>query len=359
MKFGIIGGIGPASTVDYYNGIITKCLQVGKTYPQLVIDSVDMNEMCGYFEKEDYSNAISMLVSAIHNLKNSGAEYAAIASNTPHIIYDEISRNSPLPVISIVEETCKFIAANSYKKVLILGTGFTMKSGLYEKSLKKYNIEAVTPRPDDIERIHNIIFPNLENGIILAEDKAKMIEISERYIRESSADAVILGCTEIPLMIKENDMSVPVINTTQIHINAIADLVINYKTSDIEFDSEYCNVKYLENHNSVLLTWKKFACFENYRKPTRFALECMKTHAGSNFIIDARNGFEDDKADVEWGFSWLLPAMAKTGCKAITFIMNEVHEDIEEEMDMWTAECSKYFKVKKADNFERAVNSEQ
>jgi len=314
-----------------------------------------MNRMCDYFENKDYNNALSLLISAVYNLKNAGAEYAAIASNTPHIVFDEISRYSPLPIISIVEETCKYIFANEYKKVLVLGTSFTMKSELYTKNLLKYGIEAITPRPDDIEKLHNIIFPNLENGIVIAEDKAKMISISESYIKEFNAEAVILGCTEIPLMIKEGDMSVPVINTTQIHIDAISNLLINNKTSNTEFDSEYCNVKYLENNNTVLLAWKKFACFENYRKPTRFALELMKSHGVKRFIIDARNGFEDEKADVEWGFTWLLPEMSKTDCKTVAFILNEVHDDIEEEMDMWTAEFSKYFKVIKCDGVEKSM----
>lgn len=354
MKIGIIGGIGPASTLDYYNGIIANCLNAGKSYPEIVIDSIDMTRMCGYFEQEDYSNALAMVVSVVHNLKNAGAEYAAIASNTPHIIFDGIKNHSPLPLVSIVEETCRYISDKGYKKVLALGTAFTMKSGLYAKSLEKYGIEAVAPCPEDIEKLHGIIFPNLENGIVIAEDKAKMISISERYIKEHHAEAVILGCTEIPLMIKEGDLSVPVINTTQIHIDAVSALLINEKAST-EFDSEYCNVKYLSDKNAVLLTWKKFVCFDNYRKPTRFALELLKEYSADNFIIDARDGFEDEKADVEWGFSWLLPEMAKTACKTVTVVMNEVHDDIEEEMDMWTAEFSKYFKVVKTDNFEKTM----
>jgi aspartate racemase len=353
MKFGIIGGIGPVSTVDYYNGIIANCLNAGKSYPELVINSIDMNRMCSYFEKEDYNNVLSVIVSALYNLKEAGADYAAIASNTPHIIFDEIKKYSPLPLVSIVEQTCKYIADKGYKKVLFLGTAFTMKSGLYAKSLKKFGIATIIPRPDDIETIHGLIFPNLENGIVIAEDKAKMIAVSEKYIKEFNIEAVILGCTEIPLMIKEGDMSVPVINTTQIHIDAISALLTNEKDST-EFDSVYCNVKYLENKNAVLLTWKKFACFENYRKPTSFALELMKKYPVSSFIIDARNGFEDEKADAQWGFSWLLPEMSRTDCKTVTFVMNEVQDDIEEEMDMWTAEFSKYFKVVKTDNFKEA-----
>ena len=88
------------------------------------------------------------------------------------------------------------------------------------------------------------------------------------------------------------------------------------------FDSEFCNVKFIEQDKTVLLTWKKFACGDNYRKPTTFAWELLKENVGSNFVVDARNGFEDEKADVEWGFSVLLRAMAQTTCKMVCFIMN-------------------------------------
>ncbi|MFW2488586.1 hypothetical protein ACN077_08405 [Clostridium chromiireducens] len=124
--------------------------------------------------------------------------------------------------------------------------------------------------------------------------------------------------------------------------------------SKIEFDSEFCNVKYIEKDNIVFLTWKKFCCLDDYRKPTMFALELMKQYPNSNFVVDARNGFEDDKADVEWGFSFLLPEMAKTDCNYVVFIMNEVKE-IEEEMDMWTKEFEKYFVVKRVENYSEAV----
>lgn len=123
---------------------------------------------------------------------------------------------------------------------------------------------------------------------------------------------------------------------------------------NIEFDSPFSNVKYKPEGNIVFLTWKKFCCFDDYRKPTLFALELLKNYAGSNFVVDARNGFEDVKEDIEWGFSFLLPAMAKTSCKHVVFIMNEFNQ-IEEEMDMWTKEFKKYFTVNKVNCFEDAV----
>jgi hypothetical protein len=121
-----------------------------------------------------------------------------------------------------------------------------------------------------------------------------------------------------------------------------------------EFDTEFCNVKYIEKDNVVLLTWKKFASGDNYRRPTSFAWELLTAFEGSNFIVDARNGFEDEKEDLEWGFSVLLPGMSQTTCKIVCFIMNKVNK-IEEEMDLWTKEFGKYFAVVKASDYNNAL----
>ncbi len=124
----------------------------------------------------------------------------------------------------------------------------------------------------------------------------------------------------------------------------------------MEFCSEYANVKYIKEDNIVLLTWKQPAYLENYRKPTELALEMLRSNEGSNLVIDARNGFEDAKSDVEWGFNYLLPEMAKTSCRFVCFIMNQVNE-IEDEIDMWTMEFGKYFAVIRAEDYKTAKNS--
>ena len=111
---------------------------------------------------------------------------------------------------------------------------------------------------------------------------------------------------------------------------------------------------YIEEDNIVFLTWKKFCCYDDYRNPTTYALELLKKYKNSNFVVDARNGFEDEKDDVEWGFNVLLPAMSKTDCRYIVLIMNEVNE-IEEEMDLWTKEFMKYFTVKKVSSYAEAI----
>ncbi len=120
------------------------------------------------------------------------------------------------------------------------------------------------------------------------------------------------------------------------------------------FNSEFCNVKYIAEDHIVLLTWKKFCRIDDYRNPTMFAANLLKTHKNSNFVVDARNGFEDDKADVEWGFSVLLPKMAESDCKYCVFIMNEI-SDIDGEIDLWTKEFMKYFAVHKVLSYSDAV----
>lgn len=120
------------------------------------------------------------------------------------------------------------------------------------------------------------------------------------------------------------------------------------------FDSEFSNVTYLEADNVVLLTWKKFCCFDNYREPTLFASRLLKEKNGSHLVIDARNGFEDIKEDIEWGFSILLPDMAKSSCQTCVFIINEIPA-IEDEIDLWTAEFQKYFNVYKVQSYNEAI----
>ncbi len=127
------------------------------------------------------------------------------------------------------------------------------------------------------------------------------------------------------------------------------------KTNPIDsFDSEYCNVTYIAEERIVLLTWKTFCRLDDYRTPTLFAARLLQQKPQSNFVIDARSGFEDDKEDVAWGFSVLLPTMAQSDCKLCVFIMNKA-SDIDDEIDLWTKEFKKYFAVKKVRSYEEAI----
>ena len=120
------------------------------------------------------------------------------------------------------------------------------------------------------------------------------------------------------------------------------------------FNSEFCEVKYLERENVVLLTWKKFCSLEDYREPVRYGLDLIKNHKGSNFVCDARNGFEDIEEDVKWDFEYFIPEFSKEGCRQVVFILDAVNS-IEGEIDMFTNEFKKYFTVDKVTSLEEAL----
>ena len=222
-KIGLVGGLGPASTIDYYTGLIdkTKREQGQTVYPEIVIDSVNMTLHDKALVEKDYYRLSEYLIESLENLKAAGAEIAAITANTEHIIWDMVCERFPLPVVSVVDATINEIKKNGYKRVLVFGTVFTLKSGLYNNALQKNEINAIIPTDNDAELIGNLIYPNLENGIVIPEDRQKLIEVAEQYIEKYNADAMLLGCTELPLAIKPGDVSVPVLNTTLIHIEEI------------------------------------------------------------------------------------------------------------------------------------------
>ncbi len=222
-KIGLVGGIGPASTVEYYLGIIKKCRieQRGNVYPEIVIDSVNMLQHDKALAENDYDKLAQYLLRSLSNLKAAGAELAAITANTEHIVWNMVHSKFPLPVISIVEATIREIKRKGFKNVLVFGTMFTLKSRLYENALNNQGITAIIPSGNDISTIDSLIYPNMENGIIIPADKQKLVKMAEKYISEKNADSILLGCTELPLAITYCDVSVPSLNTTEIHINEI------------------------------------------------------------------------------------------------------------------------------------------
>lgn len=222
-KIGIVGGIGPESTIDYYRGIIyafhDRYLETG--YPEIAIESCNLKETHSYSANNDLHLLASLLIGKFKLLINSGCDFGVIASNTPHIIFNEIQEKITLPLLSIVEATSMYALQKGYKKLCLLGTGFTMKSDFYQKVFSKHKIELIVPAPMDIEYIHDKIFSELEFGIVKKETKNKFIEITNKIIKENNCDGAIMGCTELPLIIKEEDISGEYLNTTSIHISNI------------------------------------------------------------------------------------------------------------------------------------------
>lgn len=224
-KIGLMGGLGPASTVDYYMGLVNMTLEKtdNSQYPRIVIDSVDMSKHDKLFDKHDYKSIGDLIYDSLLTLKEAGCEVAAITANTEHIAWDYVKDRLPLTTLSIVDVTVAECIRCNYNRIVLFGTAWTLKSGLYEKDLSEAGITPIVPDEKDIELLGNLIYPNLENGIVIPEDKSRMIDLAEKYIGEYNADALLLGCTEIPLMIKPGDVSVPVIDTAKVHVKAIFD----------------------------------------------------------------------------------------------------------------------------------------
>jgi aspartate racemase len=225
---GILGGMGPESTVDYYKGIINGYRKANgeNNYPQIYLNSINMTEMLDFVRQKRYEELTDYLVSNINRLKNIGADFVAISSNTPHIVIDKIIEKTDIPIINIVEEARKAAQNMKLGKVLLTGTLFTMNSTFFQEEFNGNNIECIVPNDREKEIIQNIIFPDLENGIINEKDKETFIKICNKKTIEEKIDGIILGCTELPLLIKETDFNVAVLNTMEIHINAIVKSMI-------------------------------------------------------------------------------------------------------------------------------------
>jgi aspartate racemase len=227
MKIGIVGGIGPESTIDYYKKIIQLYRNKVKdgSYPEIVINSVDMNKMMDIMIRSGWDELCSMLSHAVEELKNAGAEIAIIASNTPHIVFEKVKNLVKLPLLSIVEATGEYVAEMGCRKVGLLGTGFTMKEHFYQDVLSKFNIETVVPSGKQQEYIHEKLFSEIELGIIKQETKNEFIRIVNAMIEKFNIEGIILGCTELPMIMNQNDFSIPVIDTVEIHVRKLIEII--------------------------------------------------------------------------------------------------------------------------------------
>jgi aspartate racemase len=223
-KIGVIGGIGPESSIEYYRLIIKRFQEIEATteYPEFIIQSVNMTEMLGYVFDKKLDQLVDFLIERINILQKAGVEYVAIASNTPHIVFEKLSEKVSIPLISIVEETCKNVAAEKIKRVGLLGTKSTMSSGFYNSVAEQHNIQVVIPSLEDQDYIHNKYMSELVFNTILPDTKNKLIEIIKKIKKEDLIEGLILGGTELPLIIKQTDFSdIKIFDTTKIHVESI------------------------------------------------------------------------------------------------------------------------------------------
>jgi len=227
-KFGLIGGIGPESTVEYYLQIIKKVKERTGTNPDFLIKSIDTNIVLAYAAEKKYKDLITFLSGKISVLAEANVDFGAMASNTPHVVYDELNEEVSIPLISIVEETCKKTKANKLKKVGLFGTMSTMTSGFYQEKGKKYGIEIITPSQDQMEYIHEKYMKELLFRDIKLETKKELIHIVNDLYEKYAIEGLILGGTEIPLILNQDDFkNIQVMDTTKIHVDAIVAMMLS------------------------------------------------------------------------------------------------------------------------------------
>jgi aspartate racemase len=222
---GVIGGIGPESTIEYYRQLIAayRALKPDGSYPPIVVNSVNLKTLVDMFDANDLAGAVTVLVTEIKKLAAAGAHYGLLAANTPHIVFDEIRQQSPIPLISIVEATCECARLSGLKRLALFGTRFTMQATFYPKVFSAANIALVTPLPHEQDYIHDKYFNELVKGIILPETRRQLLAIADRLKEEEHIDGLILGGTELPLILGDvTDHSLPFLDTTRIHVQAAA-----------------------------------------------------------------------------------------------------------------------------------------
>jgi len=227
-KIGLIGGITPESTILYYR-ILNQLNadNLGKSHSaEVVINSFDFGKIAKLQKENRWDLLDKLMAETAKNLQDAGAACIIICANTMHLCIDAVRNAVKIPVIHIAEATSKSIIEKKLKKVALLGTKYTMEKDFFIDVLKSFGIEAVIPESSEREVIHNVIYEELSVGNINPVSKEKYLSIIKNLIKKG-AEGVILGCTEIPLLISQKDVSVPVFDTTKIHATAAFKYAIN------------------------------------------------------------------------------------------------------------------------------------
>lgn len=220
---GIVGGLGPESTIDYYHSLnaLFRERTGNKGYPHILIDALDVDLGIRLVEREEWKELAEYLAGGFRRLARAGADFGLMAANTPHIVFDKVQALSPIPLISIVEATCDEVKRRGLKRVALLGTGFTMGGRFYPEVFERNQIMLITPSPEERAYIHEKYLGELLRGTFLPETRSRLVEIIERIKSEENVEATVLAGTELPLILRaETIAGLPLLDTTQIHVKA-------------------------------------------------------------------------------------------------------------------------------------------
>jgi aspartate racemase len=224
---GLIGGTGWVSTHEYYKIINEKVNEKrgGLQFPRIILFSINYGEIYACNQKNDREGVYQIIKKGADTLQHAGVDFLALCANTIHFTYDKLSKEISLPFIHIADATGKAIQQKRLNKVGLLGTQETMEMDFYKQRLAKMGIEVITPTKPDRAFIHTSIMEELLKENFLPETKAGFISVMDN-LKTSGAEGIILGCTEIPLLIKQDDFDLPLFSTLEIHATAIAEFAV-------------------------------------------------------------------------------------------------------------------------------------
>ena len=226
---GMIGGIAPASTIDYYQRIISRFQErTGKRdLPSLIINSINMNHMMDLIYNDHLDELVDFLSEEIFVLEKAGAKVIFLASNTPHLVYQPLVKRVKTKMVSIVDSTIAYAQLKGYNRLGLFGTISTMEGDFFQQGFEAAGMEIITPMPDERKYIHKVYIEELAKGRFMPETKSRLLTIAQRMYLEGQIDSLILGGTELPLMLKSSDMEdIELLNTTKIHVERILDAAI-------------------------------------------------------------------------------------------------------------------------------------
>ena len=226
---GVVGGIAPASTIEYYRMLIAgyQARRPGGSQPPIIINSIDMQTMLRLIAADALDEVASYLSAEIDRLARAGAELGLLASNTPHVVFDRLQRSSRIPLISIVDATFDVAKGLNLTHVGLLGTRFTMESAVYPSVFARRGITVVVPDATDREYVHGKYMSELVRGEYLPETRAGLLAVVDRLRAREGIDGVILGGTELPLILRDvAHVGIPFLDTGRIHVEAAVEQML-------------------------------------------------------------------------------------------------------------------------------------
>lgn len=226
-RIGILGGTGPESTIVYYQHMVRTYHERFHDYafPEILICSVSFQRFIDLFETEQWDEVAHEAVQGLDRLHRAGADFGILASNTLHIAFESIEQHTSLPLISIVDPVVEAIRSHRLNTVGLLGTAFTMRADLYRDRLLREGIEILLPDPNDQERIHDIIASELTVGVTKKESKKLFLGLVDG-LRLRGAQGLILGCTEIPLLVAQHECGLRLFDTVRLHAQRALDYAL-------------------------------------------------------------------------------------------------------------------------------------